>query len=154
MHQLHLHSIVPRPTGGNHRNRYDLYQEVTHMPVRQVYVAGKLLYVHRVDILQKRIDETPQYLQFFGSLGWFSLDTMFSTIGLTGVYEVCQYMGYDILTDDGTEFTLDFMSYIKGKIKELRSEYSVVFNCEEIPGEQACVSLLDKDHIYFYDYRQ
>ena len=24
-------------------------------------VAGKLLYVHRVDILQKRIDETPQY---------------------------------------------------------------------------------------------
>ena len=117
-------------------------------------VAGKLLYVHRVDILQKRIDETPQYLQFFGSLGWFSLDTMFSTIGLTGVYEVCQYMGYDILTDDGTEFTLDFMSYIKGKIKELRSEYGVVFNCEEIPGEQACVSLLDKDHIYFYDYRQ
>ena len=112
-------------------------------------IAGKLLHVHRVDILQKRIDETPQYLQFFGSLGWFSLDTMFSTIGLTGIYEVCQYMGYDILSDDGTEFTLDFMSYLKGKVKELRKTYNCTFNCEEIPGEQACVSLVNKDHIFF-----
>lgn len=112
-------------------------------------IAGKLLHIHRIDILQKRIDESPQYLQFFGSLGWFSLDTMFSTIGLTGIYEVCQYMGYDILTDDGTDFTLDFMAYLKGKIKELRRTYNCTFNCEEIPGEQACVSLVDKDHIFF-----
>ena len=114
-------------------------------------IAGKLLNIHRIDILQKRIDETPQYLQFFGSLGWFSLDTMFSTIGLTGIYEVCQYMGYDILSDEGTEFTLDFMSYLKGKIKELRKRYNCTFNCEEIPGEQACVSLVNKDRIFFGD---
>ena len=112
-------------------------------------IAGKLLHIHRIDILQKRIDETPQYLQFFGSLGWFSLDTMFSTIGLTGIYEVCQYMGYDILSDDGTDFTLDFMKYLNNKVKELRQTYGCTFNCEEIPGEQACVSLLDKDHIFF-----
>lgn len=116
---------------------------------RVIDIAGKLLYIHRVDILQKRIDKNPEYLQFFGKLGWFSLDTMFSTIGLTGVYEVCQYMGYDILDDEGTEFTTDFMAYLKGKVKELRAEYGCVFNCEEIPGEQACVSLLNKDHIYF-----
>ena len=60
-------------------------------------------------------------------------------------------MGYDILSDEGTEFTLDFMAYLKSKIKELRKEYNCTFNCEEIPGEQACVSLVDKDHIYFYD---
>lgn len=112
-------------------------------------ITGKLLNIHRVDILQKRINETPQYLQFFGKLGWFSLDTMFSTIGLTGVYEVCQYMGYDITSDEGTEFTLDFMGYLKNKTKELRHTYNCTFNCEEIPGEQACVSLVDKDHIYF-----
>lgn len=112
-------------------------------------ITGKLLNIHRVDILQKRINETPQYLQFFGKLGWFSLDTMFSTIGLTGVYEVCQYMGYDITSDEGTEFTLDFMGYLKSKTKELRHTYNCTFNCEEIPGEQACVSLVDKDHIYF-----
>lgn len=112
-------------------------------------ITGKLLNIHRKDILQKRIEETPEYLQFFGKLGWFSLNTMFSTIGLTGIYEACQYMGYDILSDDGTEFTLDFMKYIKSSIKRLRSQYGCIFNAEEIPGEQACVSLVDKDHIFF-----
>ena len=110
-------------------------------------IAGKLLYIHRVDILQKRIERTPNYLQFFGSVGWFSLDNMFSTIGLTGVYEVCKYMGFDIVDDDGTEFTIDFMSYLSDKIAELRDEYGCTFNIEEIPGEQACVTLVNKDHI-------
>lgn len=109
--------------------------------------AGKLLHIHRVDILQKRIDKTPGYLQFFGSLGWFSLDTMFSTIGITGIYEMCQYMGYDILSDEGTEFTLDFMQYLKDSIKGLRRKYNCVFNAEEIPGEQACVTLVNKDKL-------
>lgn len=110
-------------------------------------IAGKLLHIHRVDILQKRIERTPNYLQFFGSVGWFSLDNMFSTIGLTGVYEVCKYMGFDIVDDDGTEFTIDFMSYLSDKIAELRGEYGCTFNIEEIPGEQACVTLVNKDHI-------
>ena len=110
-------------------------------------IAGKLLHIHRVDILQKRIERTPQYLQFFGKLGWFSLDTMFSTIGLTGVNEVCKYMGYNIIDDDGTEFTADFMTYINDKVKALRDEYGCAFNIEEIPGEQACVTLLRKDKL-------
>lgn len=110
-------------------------------------IAGKLLHIHRVDILQKRIERTPNYLQFFGSVGWFSLDNMFSTIGLTGVYEVCKYMGFDIVDDDGTEFTIDFMSYLSDKIAELRDEYGCTFNIEEIPGEQACITLVNKDHI-------
>lgn len=110
-------------------------------------IAGKLLHIHRVDILQKRIEKTPNYLQFFGSIGWFSLNNMFSTIGLTGVYEVCKYMGFDIVDDDGTEFTIDFMSYLSDKIAELRETYQCTFNIEEIPGEQACVTLVNKDHI-------
>lgn len=114
-------------------------------------VAGKLLDIHRVDILQNRINKTPDYLQFFGSLGWFSLDNMFSTIGLTGIYEICEYMGYNITDDDGTEFTIDFMSYLNEKIMELRDEYGCTFNIEEIPGEQACVSLLNKDHVVIDD---
>lgn len=111
-------------------------------------IAGKLLNIHRIDILQGRIDKTPQYLQFFGSLGWFSLDTMFSTIGLTGVYEICKYMGYNILDDDGCNFTLDFMSYLKNKVREFRDVYGCTFNIEEIPGEQACVSLVQKDKLW------
>lgn len=114
---------------------------------RLIDVAGKLLNIHRVDILQKRIERTPNYMQFFGSLGWFSLDNMFSTIGLTGIYEMCQFMGYNILEEDGTEFVLDFMDYMRHNIKELRSKYNCTFNIEEIPGEQTCVTLLNKDKL-------
>lgn len=112
-------------------------------------VAAKLLYIHRHDILESRINKTPEYLQFFGKLGWFRLDTMFSTFGVTAVYEATKFMGYDILDDDGTEFALDLMSYIKGKCKFYRKKYGCTFNAEEIPGEQACVSLLKKDKITF-----
>lgn len=112
-------------------------------------LAGKMLHVHRVDILKKRIDRTPEYLQFFGRLGWFSLDNMFSTIGITGINEMCKFMGYDILDEDGTDFVIDFMGYLNGKVKELRQQYQCTFNIEEIPGEQADVTLLKKDHERF-----
>ena len=112
-------------------------------------VTAKLLYIHRHDILERRIERTPDYLTFFGKLGWFNLDTMFSTFGVTGVYEAVEFMGYDILNDDGTDFALDLMAYIKSKCKEYRKKYNCTFNAEEIPGEQACVSLLQKDKITY-----
>lgn len=112
-------------------------------------VAAKLLDIHRHDILERRIEKTPDYLQFFGKLGWFRLDSMFSTFGVTGIYEATQFMGYDILNDNGTEFALDLMQYIKNKCKQYRKEFNCTFNAEEIPGEQACVSLLRKDKVTF-----
>lgn len=115
-------------------------------------VCAKLLHIHRIDILQKRIDRSPEYLQYFGKLGWFSLDTMFSTFGVTGIYEAVKYMGYDILDDEGTEFAMDMMAYIKDKCKFYRKKYNCTFNAEEIPGEQACVTLLQKDRVMYEDY--
>lgn len=115
-------------------------------------ITAKLLHIHRVDILQKRIDRNPEYLQYFGKLGWFSLDTMFSTFGVTGIYEAVKYMGYDILDDDGTEFALDLMKYIKGKCKYYRGVYNCTFNAEEIPGEQACVTLRQKDGLMYKEH--
>lgn len=114
-------------------------------------VASKLLYVHRKDILGKRIEKTPEYLEFFGKLGWFNLDTMFSTIGITAVYETVSIMGYNITDDDGTEFALDMLAFVKRKIKEARKTYGYVYNAEEIPGEQACVTLTKKDKIMIPD---
>ena len=112
-------------------------------------VASKLLYVHRIDILKHRIEKNPSYLQFFGKLGWFDLDGMFSTIGIMGIYETCKLMGYDIVSDEGTEFASDLMSYINTKVHEFRKTFGYVYNVEEIPGEQACVSLVKKDKFYF-----
>ena len=115
-------------------------------------VAAKLLHIHRMDILQKRIDRNPEYLPFFGKLGWFSMDTMFSTFGVTGVYEAVKYMGHDILDDDGTELALDIMHYFKEQCRHYRKVYNCTFNAEEIPGEQTCVALLQKDRIQYPEF--
>lgn len=110
-------------------------------------VSAKLLDVHRNEILQHRIDKNPQYLMFFGKLKWFNLKTMFSTFGVEGINEAVEFMGNNITDEDGTEAGLDLMAYIKSKCKQYRKEYGVTFNAEEIPGEQACVSLLKKDKL-------
>lgn len=114
-------------------------------------VCHKLLIVHRYDILKKRINRNPDYLMFFGRLKWFSLDSMFSTFGITGINEVCEYMGYDITSDDGTDFALDMLSHIKKYTRDLKKQYGVSFNMEEIPGEQACVTIASKDRLFFED---
>lgn len=110
-------------------------------------MTAKLLDIHRVDILQARVKKNPEYLMFFGKLGWFDLDTMFSTFGITGIHEMCEAFGHDIVEDDGTDFVLEILQFIKDLVKGYRKEYGKVFNIEEIPGEQACVSMANKDKI-------
>jgi len=117
-------------------------------------VAAKLLIVHRYDILQHRIDKNPEYLKFFGKLKWFSLDHMFSTFGIFGIHEATEFMGYDILSEEGTEFAQNLMQYMSDKNKQFRKHYGVAFNIEEIPGEQACVAILNKDKILFPYHKQ
>lgn len=117
-------------------------------------VAAKLLIVHRYDILQHRIDKNPEYLKFFGKLKWFSLNHMFSTFGIFGIHEATEFMGYDILSEEGTEFAQNLMQYMSDKNKQFRKHYGVAFNIEEIPGEQACVAILNKDKILFPYHKQ
>ena len=72
---------------------------------------------------------------------------MFSTFGITAINETAAFMGYDIVSEEGTEFTIDALQHIKNNVKRYRMEDNVVYNIEEIPGEQTCVSLLKKDRI-------
>lgn len=123
------------------------YEELVNNINETMDVVSKLLISHREDILQKRIDKNPGYLQFFGKLGWFSLDTMFSTFGITGVNEMVKYMDQNILDDDGTDLALDILTFIKKRTRELKKQYGYSFNIEEIPGEQTCVALAKKDRV-------
>jgi ribonucleoside-triphosphate reductase len=134
---------IPRAARKANRDINVFYSELDKL----FEVASKMLIVHRYDILQGRIDKNPEYLKFFGTLKWFNLKTMFSTFGITGIYEACEMMGFNILEDDGTEFVLDLLQYIKDKTKYYRKLHGIAFNVEEIPGEQACVTLVRKDRL-------
>jgi len=147
---------------GSHRvvtineNRAALDAKMCNMDILEIVeermqMCRELLTVHRKDILEKRIEKNPNYLKFFGSLKWFDMDTMFSTIGITAVNEMVETLGYDILDEDGWEVAYEVHAFMKEKIKEFRQEDGFVYNIEEIPGEQACVNMASKDRLIHGD---
>lgn len=113
--------------------------------------AKKLLLVHRENLLNERIKNGNGFLQFFDPLKWFNLDHLFSTIGIVGVYETNYFMGYDINSEKGIEFTTTFLKYIEKRLEHFSEETGHSFNCEEIPAESTAVTLAKKDKIFFGD---
>jgi len=120
-----------------------------HILDKRLEAAKKLLVIHRDYLLKERVENGNGFLKFFEPLKWFSLDNFFSTIGITGIFEMCWFMGYDIRTDEGTDFVLEVLSRIEKRLDEFAEETGHNFNCEEIPGESACVTLAKKDAATF-----
>ena len=110
-------------------------------------IARDLLLVHRYEILRRRIDQG--FLKFFNPLKWFSLDHLFSTIGIIGVYEMNKFMGIDITSRNGIEFTTDVLKRIEELAVSYSKENKCSFNVEEIPGESVAIKFCQKDNIMF-----
>ena len=110
-------------------------------------IARDLLLVHRYEILQRRIDQG--FLKFFNPLKWFTLDHLFSTIGIIGVYEMNQYMGNDIRSEEGIKFTTNVLNQIEALAVKYSKENKCSFNVEEIPGESVAIKFCQKDKILF-----
>lgn len=111
--------------------------------------ARDLLLIHREEILKRRVERG--FLKFFDpkQVGWFSLDGMFSTFGINGVYEMCYYMGYDIKTEEGRNFVGKVLKYIEDYAKKVSKETGHSFNVEEIPAENTGTKLAAKDKLLF-----
>ena len=108
--------------------------------------ARDLLIVHR-NFLQRRIEQ--KFLKFFNPLKWFSLSRLFSTIGITGVYEMCHFMNLPMETIHGQNFVSKVLQTIESKAKQFTLDTGNSFNVEEIPGESAAVTLAKKDSICY-----
>jgi ribonucleoside-triphosphate reductase len=106
-----------------------------------------LLVVHREDILKRRVDAG--FLKFFNPLKWLTANRFFSTIGIIGVYEMNILMGYDITSEEGTNFTLNVLNYIEDFAKKTSKETGNSYNVEEIPGESVASKLCEKDKVIF-----
>jgi ribonucleoside-triphosphate reductase len=71
----------------------------------------------------------------------------FSTIGIIGMNEAClNFLGEDITSDRGQEFTLKVMDYLRDVISEIQEETGDIFNLEATPAEGTSYRLcmLDK----------
>lgn len=111
--------------------------------------AKDLLLIHREEILERRVKKG--FLKFFdpNQLGWFNLDGMFSTFGINGVYEMCEYMGYPITSEQGQNFVSDVLKFIDRYAVECSKETGHSFNVEEIPAENTGTKLASKDSLLY-----
>lgn len=106
-----------------------------------------LLQVHREEILHRRIDQG--FLRFYKPLGWFTLSRMFSTIGIIGIYEMCEFLNLDITTSGGQNFVKHVLEFIEAFAIKTSQETGNSFNVEEIPGESVATKFVQKDRILF-----
>jgi len=90
---------------------------------------------------------TKQGLQMFISNGWINMNRMFSTFGLIGIYEACQYMNEKFGSYDDLE--KDILVFVNKKVEELSVKYNISGNIEQIPAESFAIRLCNADKILF-----
>lgn len=72
----------------------------------------------------------------------------FSTIGLNGMHESClNFLGKGIESDEGTNFTIEAMEFMKSKLKEFQKDTGNLYNLEATPAESTSYRFakLDKE---------
>jgi ribonucleoside-triphosphate reductase len=70
------------------------------------------------------------------SAGYMDIDKQFLTIGLNGVVEAAEYLGYDISNNEAYKKGLaDLLGTFKAKNKEALAKYGKRFNTEFVPAE-------------------
>jgi ribonucleoside-triphosphate reductase len=94
-----------------------------------VLLSAKINHAKRY-IVKRKIDEGMHPLY---SLGFIDLDKQYSTVGINGLYESLEFMGMDILTQDGQDFVIEAMNVINNTNKKCDKLYGSHANCEQVP---------------------
>lgn len=90
-------------------------------------------------------------LQMFIENHWISLNRLFSTFGILGIYE-CALTMQDKFGIDPTEFKIELLTYLnKLVVKFTEEEDGFIFNIEQIPGESFAVRLAKTDKLLYGD---
>jgi ribonucleoside-triphosphate reductase len=82
------------------------------------------------------------------TLGFMDLSKQYSTLGVNGLNECLEIMGYNILTEKGQAMVLKILEVINYENDKLQKQYKAPHNCEQIPGENSSIKLASKDHLF------
>lgn len=100
-----------------------------------------------LEIKRKTIDEFMErgFVPYTKSyLGHFN--NHFSTIGLCGMNEACvNVLGKDISTEEGKEFAVRTLDFMRGKIKGYQNESGNLYNLEATPAESTSYKFAKRD---------
>ncbi|MFH0898144.1 MAG: anaerobic ribonucleoside-triphosphate reductase [bacterium] len=124
-------------------------QELRDLLQEQLGRAEKILVAHRT-LLETRVKQN--FLPFVHR-GIISLERLFSTFGLNGVYECLEEMGAPITTEEGQKLAKQVLEDIKNYATDCSKRHGKSFNLEQVPAESLAVKLAAKDKIlYGMDY--
>jgi ribonucleoside-triphosphate reductase len=109
---------------------------------------------HRMDIASQSLEIKRKTIEDFmeagavpytkSYLGHFN--NHFSTIGLCGMNEACQnFLGKDISTEEGKNFAVKTLNFMRGKIKGYQNESGSLYNLEATPAESTSYKFAKRD---------
>lgn len=113
--------------------------------IRKMELCRDILKTHR-ELLEREIEHglLPLY-----TLGFMDLKTQFSTVGLIGIYEALDILGYDITKDDNMKYIKRVINMMNEQNDKFSDEDGVLYNLEQIPGEAAATKLAQKDQLLY-----
>jgi ribonucleoside-triphosphate reductase len=79
--------------------------------------------------------------------GFMDITKQYSTVGVTGINEACELMGFDILNEDGQSFTMSILDCVNNINNKWSEKYKAPHNTEMVPSESSAVKLADKDRL-------
>ncbi|MDD4247558.1 MAG: anaerobic ribonucleoside-triphosphate reductase [Methanosarcina sp.] len=106
-----------------------------------VYISAKINNAKR-HIIRRKIEEGVHPLY---TLGFIDLTKQYSTTGINGLYEAVDFMGLDILEQNGQDFIFDILRVINGTNKRCDKLYGSHHNVEQVPGESLSIKFAEKD---------
>ena len=75
-----------------------------------------------------------------------NLDHHFSTIGPLGINEAClNFLGKDITSKEGRQFSLEILDFMRDKLKEYQEETGNIYNLEAVPCEGSSYRIAKAD---------
>lgn len=120
------------------------FKEMIHENV----ILGQRINNVKRGILKKAIEKKmiPVY-----NLGYVLLETQYSTMGINGLYEALEILGYNIVEDEGLKFTEDLLDQINIWNDEMGDNLKAPVNLEQIPAENVSVKFAKKDRMLGYN---
>ncbi len=98
-------------------------------------------------LLKKRINSNSLPLY---KLGFMSIDTQYSTVGVVGLNEACNFMGLNILKEDGQNFIDKILDTINNINDKASKKYNAPHYTEQTPSENSAIKMANKDKILGY----
>jgi ribonucleoside-triphosphate reductase len=82
--------------------------------------------------------------------GLMDIKKQYSTVGVNGLNEALEILGYDVLTEEGKKFMLRIIKQINATNDRMQDTFNAPHNCEQTPSENSSIKLAKKDVLLGY----